>query len=890
MRKIVVLMMMFLFIVLSGCEDEEITPDLINYDLEVESFESFFNIAYRIIPGDVNEIEIKISTKEDYQMIDVDVEISIYYEYVYDENIIKDRHQVDINISETTYTYEKALEVGSNHQLVGLTVDDVDGYIKFSEDITIESKSYEAPYVVDDIDVPDMQENLSVYDELKEKLNEADQKMSNNYRSVTTTTQEITMDYETFEIVQTATVDALKDPFYLKMSDDVSDLIITTHQDQSLMYSWDGEYYIDHKMLTYTMLSDEDVEFYKALTFGSEDDYMFLNPTKLIFEKTLNGFKVTGQIKDLLDPDMLEDIIDDELDDMFSQTMTMEITFSLNSMSVKTEFSMELDETFKMDTEIIETYYYNDAHIINLNDQDEFYISYPSEIDTVLTETNFLDVFYQDEPGIAHAYKGYLEKGFYEYDDFGSRYNVFFYNEEGQIIAGPSQNSDLNSDVFEIEQDGYYYIRIMRSNYDYYEDYRFQLIDLDLNDFVETPLTLEEGVVSNLHVESIKDIVKVEFEVDDISLVVFNFDISSGVTIFYDYVNDQMISDYAKDTYEFGAKPGKNTIYIKASTEVTGTVSFEKTTVPYVYTRNVDQMIEVQTSYFDSDFFYGGQFGRAYLKLEVTETLNYKFYLKSGYATLYRVDTDAFYSINQFYNQGEMVLNPNTYVIIFNSNDISRNNIYYESYVYEAIPQTIEIKHYEYQPNLIGSMDKINTLILTKGQYKIYVFTLDSDSDILYYASNTKLINDAGEVINLYDEDIDPGYNNQEIYHLKAGTYQIIQDSSIESNSVFYTIEIGIIENLPVDDNENTEPYTITNRGTVTLIKDHTYDNELIKLVITEAGTYHFTSSRSFRFIYEGEAAGHYGTNLSYDLEVGTYYIYHNGIYYDDESFTVTVS
>ena len=42
MRKIVVLMMMFLFIVLSGCEDEEITPDLINYDLEVESFESFF--------------------------------------------------------------------------------------------------------------------------------------------------------------------------------------------------------------------------------------------------------------------------------------------------------------------------------------------------------------------------------------------------------------------------------------------------------------------------------------------------------------------------------------------------------------------------------------------------------------------------------------------------------------------------------------------------------------------------------------------------------------------------------------------------------------------------------------------------------------------------------
>src|SRR5690554_7374352 len=104
MRKIVVLMMMFLFIVLSGCEDEEITSDLINYDLEVESFESFFNIAYRIIPGDVNEIELTISTKQDYQMIDVDVKLSIYYEYVYDENIIKDRYQVDFNIIKTTYT------------------------------------------------------------------------------------------------------------------------------------------------------------------------------------------------------------------------------------------------------------------------------------------------------------------------------------------------------------------------------------------------------------------------------------------------------------------------------------------------------------------------------------------------------------------------------------------------------------------------------------------------------------------------------------------------------------------------------------------------------------------------------------------------------------------
>lgn len=892
MKRICLLWILFVFLLMSGCEEDIETPELLNYDIEVENFESFFNLAYRIDSREEHIIDLDITTKQAYPMIDVDVKISIYYGYIYDQMYIQDIYNIDMNLTEAHHEFQKTLALGINHQITDIVVQEASGYIKYHEDISIDTKSYEIPYEMTHLGIEDMQQNLLVYDELKSKLDEVNEKMSQSYEAVTTVVQTITMEDMTFDIESVSTITAIKEPFYFRMADEYSDTIITELNGRYFMYQWDGMNYNNKKMMSYDLLSDADLDFYKLMAFDQSEE-MIEEPTRLKFNKIRDSYMISGYIKDMMDIDLIEMFLDFGVDgnSIANTLITIKFSFTATSMHVETAFPMALaSEGIQIDTLLTETYVFEDVEMIDIRLDEDYYLMYPGDIYAVTEETEFLDKFYQDEPGLAHAYKGYIEKGFYEFDDFGSNYNVFFYDEDGLIIPGPTSNIYLNSNVFEIKEDGYYYIKIIRMSYQYNETYAFQLNDTGLNDYMTTPIDIEEGVTTTLHVESVKDIVKIVFDVEQTSIIKFNFDISSGITIYADYVNNQMTSSYVTDTYEYGAKTGKHALYIKSSTEVTGTFTYEKVVVPDVYSSNTNGMLTASTSFFEEDFYYGGHLGRAYIKLEVPSPMNYKFYLKTGNASLYVVQGSSLYSVHSFYNGGEAFLTTNTYVIIFNSNQTIRNNVYYESYVYEATATDLTLNHFEYGPNLLNTIDEYLTMILTKGQYKVYEFTLVNDSDILYYAANTLLKNEAGEILNLHDEEFNEGYHNNDVYHLKAGTYQIIQDSPIVDRSMTYTMKIGIIDNLPEDDNGMIDPYVMTNQGSVTLTRDHLYDNELIKLVITEAGSYHFTSTRSFNFISEGDASGSYTNNISYNLEVGTYYIYYDAAWYQDESFTVTVS
>ena len=57
--------------------------------------------------------------------------------------------------------------------------------------------------------------------------------------------------------------------------------------------------------------------------------------------------------------------------------------------------------------------------------------------------------------------------------------------------------------------------------------------------------------------------------------------------------------------------------------------------------------------------------------------------------------------------------------------------------------------------------------------HMLIIFSLANDENVMIYGYNYKLLNDQDEILNLYGVNIG-GYNNSEVYDLKAGPYKVV--------------------------------------------------------------------------------------------------------------------
>src|SRR5690554_6596856 len=163
MKKILFLCSLIMLFILSGCNLDDQVNELESYDIEVTNFESFFNVSYRVIPGESDLLEVKIIPKEAYIEVSGKVYISVYTNYIFDGVAIKDVFEFDVDLKNELVAIDKALTLGERHQVFSLTIDDAYGNLTVDKKIDIVKKTYEKPFEIHILDIENMYENLRIY-------------------------------------------------------------------------------------------------------------------------------------------------------------------------------------------------------------------------------------------------------------------------------------------------------------------------------------------------------------------------------------------------------------------------------------------------------------------------------------------------------------------------------------------------------------------------------------------------------------------------------------------------------------------------------------------------------------------------------------------------------
>ncbi len=691
MRRLIFLCSLLMLFMMSGCHQTEGLDDLKTYEIEVSNFESFFNIAYRVIPGESSVLEVKISPKGAYEDVNGKVYVSVYTNYIFDGSSVKDSFKFEFDLKNELVTIDKSLALGERHQVSTLTIDDVYGSIKIDKEVNIVHKTYEKPFDSHPLEIDNMYENLRIYEAFRERLNYAYQMMENRFSLSTEIIQRYHITDFEYEQSEFNYVEMQASPFYYRYEDDYTETIISSYDQKYYQYDWDNAYFKQKKILSYDLIEDHEIANYVENAIG-EIDQLFIFPQRLKFDLKDQTFTIKGYMKDLIGPLFLGELFDgSDLDDTFDDVIVqIEMTILEYEMTMHTSMRIALsDEFFDMTLDLItkQTYDFTDFQKIDVRNHQGYYLQYPDKMTLVTSETDVLEQVNQEDPGSMHAYYAYLEKGVYELEDFGYTFEMFLYDDNQSFVKVDKPNIYLRSDLFEVTESGYYYVLISRYGQSGTYGYSFKFNKTELKDFISSPIAIKDQISYDFEIESDKDIVKLTFEVDQLSLLTFHFDMRQGIDIYHASYWDSYVSDYATDTYIYGATKGKHTLYLKADEKVLGSFSYDLLILPQIYTNHVNYMTELTDTYFENDFYFGGMLGNAYFKLEVLEAKTYKFHMKHTYATLYKVDkvNDGYlyYDSKTIYDLDEFHLDQGTYVIVNNSNWLQSGNMYVEAYIFE---------------------------------------------------------------------------------------------------------------------------------------------------------------------------------------------------------------
>ncbi|MCR3905715.1 MAG: hypothetical protein NUK62_01615 [Tenericutes bacterium] len=851
------------------------------YELDIETFESFYDVDYRITEDAMPKLIVELTPKSKLQDVDMLINLTIYISFYYDEIRYFDALSIEIPIDVDQTTYEKVMPYHDRVVIRGYTIDQVSGTIKAPNNIDIQTKTYDNTFEINhQIEDGSLYDNIILFNELVSVLNGYQPLYQNMYHTTSTVEQIMTIDGESFSESFVSEIITIKDPFfYQEISDLGFGMEISQDGDNYYMYTWEEESHaLTKSIVDYEILDEIDVRSFKNIAFAEEGlELEGLTPIFTKVAKIDDTYHLSLRFMDFVENEPMLKELFDELKDVsdidFNQlVIEMSITFYEKKIESQVSFTMELYDDFFMTTVIsdVDNFEVFEPPYVRNNKKD-YVLLYPSTFDGVREETDFSVTYEQGDSSATHMYYGYIEKGIYEFECSNPYIAYTLYNDLYHFVEIEENPQLLNSNLFEIHDSGYYYLKLEHNDR---SNYNFKLSKKDLVDYIYPQIDIVHGMTENIHVESSIDLIKLAFETDQKVLVHFDFDITDEIKIYEGFDRNQVKVTTVSNQYSYGAVEGNNILYIKANQEVLGSVTFDVVELPDIYSNHIDSMTVIDTTFLAEDFYYGRGLGDAFFKFNVVDPLGdlYKFHLLNGHAQIHKVFGDFLSNPEDIENQTEIYLSHGTYMIRFNDVDLSINNIKYEIMEIINLENQITLSRVDYLSFDYNLIDVYETNNLYPKQTVSYEFTIDQAETLYVQPNNARLYNSEGLFLHPFPEDSHYFDHDTYIYELEAGTYKVVHNS----NSNF--LAIAIIDNLPIDDNPFLYPIEIINTGNVQLYKDHEFDVEFIKYTVTDAGDYSFISNYN-TYLYHESYGYLYQLNkyYTYELEVGNYYIYTSG-------------
>lgn len=876
MKKIILLLVLF---VLFGCEkpvSSEIESISSSYQVSVSTFESFYFVETHTETTENHSIiSLSLTPVTDYDETDVEITFGIYYHFIFEEKTLKGYIEETMIPSEVMVSFSKSFTYGSQYEVLGFVIIHANGEIKTDEIVTVVSKYYTEPF---DKELTTYHQAL-LYLEFIDLYNQIDLDSKTHLAKTTSASTKITTSTYSHSYSQVTTEQLIKDPFFYKIevNHDMGlnyEMIYRSYQDAFYLFFWDGFMHNNSKQVSKHMLDLDDPEIEEIISIHLDQidyDFSFKN---LTLSKENQSYVFKGLLKNILPEEDYETLkflyhsmgISLQIIDLVQ--MTLSISFDPYLLMTTNFEIIDSNVDIKVEVEQREAFYFGSFDAIDPFMDPNYLFGHPTSFNDVTEPSDFLTRIDNGGIGNIHFYKGYLVKGVYHIDTFDGKLDYLIFDDQENTLEFGAQNPYINSDLIEIPHDGIFYIAIIRLD-DSYPDYSFKLTKTDLIDLTLTPILLDPLESKPFIIESEIDIVRLQYEATQREIIILTIDSDQDIDLYYPYVHGQYLSSNQK-TIMIGLTPQVYQFYLKGTGAATGHISIETFPLPDIYSPSTTTY-EISESFFEDNIFYGGTLGSAYLKLEVDQEAIYQFEMTFSTIGILKKIGNDYHMIDSLIPNEEILLEIGTYYITVSSSELKQGNIRYQTELLIDDVTHITLNRFNYHENVINDLNRYQVTLFNTLHVHEYRFHLESNEYILFYGINTYLKNEHGEILNLFNSDPMMGYNNLEIYYLKAGTYTIIQTNFYDDLRNI-ELKIGIIDSLPLDDNLNHQPIKLTSLGNISLTKDHAYDNELIEIEILKSGTYQFLSNIQFEIYQDMDLLGSY-RNHSVFLEAGTYYV-----------------
>ncbi|PKK87662.1 MAG: hypothetical protein CVV63_00275, partial [Tenericutes bacterium HGW-Tenericutes-8] len=251
MKKILFSLIILVFF-LSGCESKE--KEVFTYGLSKSTFESYYDTYYQIQDGEHDEVVFRVSPKHTYETSNAMVNVSVYVQYVFNYDIVKEVMSGIIDLTKTT-ELRKPLLVGSNHQILGYTIDQPVGFVNTEVVITEESHTYTKPFELNEsIPISDKQLSLSNLQSLMSMLSDYKLTLEDGFELMHTIDTTISMGEYVETTSESAKETYVKTPLYYHLETEDNELFMK----DGVLYSYDGQFYLGKKLLDMYSVSESE--------------------------------------------------------------------------------------------------------------------------------------------------------------------------------------------------------------------------------------------------------------------------------------------------------------------------------------------------------------------------------------------------------------------------------------------------------------------------------------------------------------------------------------------------------------------------------------------------------------------------------------------------------
>jgi hypothetical protein len=919
MRKIITLIMLILALFLNACDKNEDPPIgdpdqntyLYTHHVNKANFESFYEIDFNLEVTETGyQIFLEVTHKFDFEPEFLNVSFILYVTYQADNVADEMVHQYRQTQFKTfSHTFENQIDDIESAYVSEFDLTVTSGRVHTNRYIPIQTKEYpiyyEAP--VDEIisiEIPDPVQNLANYEAFMVILDDFDQVDSDHLSFYYSESLTVQSQYQTYTTTTANHFQLSADPFYLAYeSEGFKEIFMQSPYDEQMIYfNMTSQQMVNGRYIVRPIIVPPEV----LLAFltnieiddssGPVDDYSF-NPEIMRFESMTGGFLVSAYLKDFVSKEEY-DLIVDAYVEMGIDPEVLEDTivkFSLLSDNLSYRFNIEMvfdfEETYEqtITTKVDYIFDFKPFEQISLSSS-SLYVMPPTMTENILSPIDpFVENVVLESPR-PHVFKVYLEPGQYlmHTNHENIKIDVLDLNMQNadQFITYQNDYVGRFRKTFFIENEGYYYLRSHRYYYSG-TSYTFSIEKLDFTSNIHEPIHLDFGQ-NHISIEHDMELVAYQFNAPRDMVIKVSGDAASLRYIGeLSYSPDQYqlirMFDFGEQEMFMLAKEGLNLIYFNNEQPI----DFVLTIIDYgdlLYkSDDVSEMTSIGLDFLDEPMLIGIGFGSSYLRFDAIHGI-YTFQFQKSFdflhASIILIDANTHQEVRNIYSDSTspIIIQAGNYYLKILASNVFEFNIKYEVTPYENPIILEEIESYPTYDMTNEDFPYFEGLLYDFYHKPVHRFTLDEPATI---AISTNPYH------HLYDSDgrllTFKHLNNLDqrlvLYFLDAGTYDVIP-STWNPNATFlnYKLRIAVItEHIEQDNYYPKEPALFLNEGgTMNFVRDHWYDYDFIKVVITARVSYNLNGNRSFS-VYDSDLNQimSFSSNNTKQIifEVGTYYI-----------------